>query len=650
MTTRYFYFTIGPVQSFVAQARRTRDFWAGSFILSWLAAVAMRSVQKQNGKISFPKVKDNYLDWLEGKGQGEPPHQGTVPNRFKAEIKGPFDPKIIIANVNQAWHELAELIWQQDLEKSAGKAQREIWERQIAHFWEISWILTESQESNLLDRRKNWRDYFAPDEPGVKCMVMEGWQELSSISRPNKDELKAFWQPIYEKVGMDLREGEYLCAIAFVKRRFARYFAKLQVNLNDWTLKGWDLETGVPSVSYLATVHWLEKLIRNENVTDDQLRNLHEAARKMGTDYGEWHTDIHCIKEAYQYAKKIRKHSPNRLKALDGRVFFESTLQNDIAKTEKQIAQTEDQKEIGEKTAQKQSINDMLAALNALEIDDKPSPFYAILLMDGDSLGQHMSDTTKQAKISTALNDFTNQVPEIVKKNNGFLVYAGGDDVLAILPLEDALACATELRSVYLQAFKNTKGPNIPATISGAVEFAHIKMPLTKILRDSHSLLDKIAKEKCGRDAIAVRVWKPGGKAIEWAMPWKKSLEDNQLVIETLATQFREQNDDKNGFSSKFFYKIRERFELLNPPKNEQSILDLEQACTLLAADYVASGFKDEQINLTKAEKIVAQLLEQCRPVTRCLDEDNHELWLSSPYLNADGALLIRFLANKGVE
>ena len=34
---KYFHFTLGPVQSFVAQARRTRDFWAGSFLLSWLA-------------------------------------------------------------------------------------------------------------------------------------------------------------------------------------------------------------------------------------------------------------------------------------------------------------------------------------------------------------------------------------------------------------------------------------------------------------------------------------------------------------------------------------------------------------------------------------------------------------------------------------
>ena len=49
--THYFHFTLGPVQGFVSQARRTRDFWAGSFILSWLAAVAIKAVQHQKGDI-----------------------------------------------------------------------------------------------------------------------------------------------------------------------------------------------------------------------------------------------------------------------------------------------------------------------------------------------------------------------------------------------------------------------------------------------------------------------------------------------------------------------------------------------------------------------------------------------------------------------
>ncbi|HHY62363.1 MAG TPA: hypothetical protein GYA11_05195, partial [Firmicutes bacterium] len=34
-------FTIAPVQGFVGQARRTRDFWAGSYLISYLTAHAI---------------------------------------------------------------------------------------------------------------------------------------------------------------------------------------------------------------------------------------------------------------------------------------------------------------------------------------------------------------------------------------------------------------------------------------------------------------------------------------------------------------------------------------------------------------------------------------------------------------------------------
>lgn len=56
MVEQIFHFTIGPVQGFVAQARRTRDLWAGSFLLSWLAGQAMAAVFNQGGTITFPDV------------------------------------------------------------------------------------------------------------------------------------------------------------------------------------------------------------------------------------------------------------------------------------------------------------------------------------------------------------------------------------------------------------------------------------------------------------------------------------------------------------------------------------------------------------------------------------------------------------------
>lgn len=64
MTDRTFHFTLGPVQGFAAQARRTRDFWAGSFLLSWLAGAAMQTVIAQQGKIESPTADEGYLAWL----------------------------------------------------------------------------------------------------------------------------------------------------------------------------------------------------------------------------------------------------------------------------------------------------------------------------------------------------------------------------------------------------------------------------------------------------------------------------------------------------------------------------------------------------------------------------------------------------------
>ncbi len=112
MAKQYFHFTIGPVQGFVAQARRTRDFWSGSFLLSWLSGVAMVAVQKQGGEIKFPIPAKGYLDWLEGNGSGRPPQQGAIPNRFKAmraEVPEDFDSTMVIVTIQSAWRELAEM-------------------------------------------------------------------------------------------------------------------------------------------------------------------------------------------------------------------------------------------------------------------------------------------------------------------------------------------------------------------------------------------------------------------------------------------------------------------------------------------------------------------------------------------------------------
>ena len=633
MSQHSFHFTIGPVQGFVAQARRTRDFWAGSFLLSWLSGVAMLAVKAQGGTIEFPKPRESYLDWIGGRGTGERPRQGAIPNRFKATVPDDFDAQKVATTVRGAWKALAEKVWRKDLQGIAeGTRARAIWERQHANFWEISWILTDSEDSDLLDRRKNWRSHLASPEPGVKCMVMDGWQELSGADRPNSKAQTSFWEQLRAQTGKpglqtDLAEKEKLCAIAFVKRRFARYFENFSANIDGLQLRGWKLDNGVPSVSYLAAVHWLEAVLNHPD--KEKVTRVLEAAKAIDSQNNEWDTRIRCLEVA-----TVQHQIPRHLIARDGSVFFGGAI-DDAAPDE-------------------QLMREFRVAVKALDLEAPLSPFYAILLMDGDSLGVHMSDTAKQPLIAEALNRFTQEVPKLVENHNGFLVYAGGDDVLAILPLEDAFICANALRQAYAQAFD---GSDIPSTLSGAMEFAHIKTPLGRVLGDAHGLLDEVAKEGCGRDAIAVRVWKSGGCDLQWAQPWVVALnEDSQVVLQKLANEF-EDRDGATPFSNGFFYKIRERFELINPTDaHPTSVLGETQEVAILAADYISSGInadKSVKITMSEASELVAPLLEQCRPQQRTTDEQGenpHFAVTRLRRLEADGALLVRFLAHKGID
>lgn len=632
----HFHFTLGPVQGFVSQARRTRDFWAGSFILSWLAAVAMKAVEKQGGNVIFPKPDEQFMEALNDGGNG--PKQGSIPNRFMAEVSDQFDPKEIVEAVIMAWTALSGKVWENDLQGFAADKTKKIWDRQISKFWDIEWAMLENKAAtNTLDRLKNWRTHLPPNEPGVKCMMMDGWQELSGVERPG-NAANEFWGKV-RKLGRhamktDLRPGEKLCAIAFVKRRFSHFFKDLKVTMPDnWAVNGWELSGGVPSVHYMAVAPWLAQLIGKANedeIVFEALWDFHDVAYKLTGNYGEWKSNIKCVTD------EINEKAEKKWAALDGTVFFDAMLEN---------------KNLWDEQQQKQA-TDVLSKLKKLRRKtklDPPSPFYAVLLMDGDELGLQMSDPGKQQAIATGLAAFTKGVPKIVSEYNGFLVYAGGDDVLALLPLENALSCSAALRSHYMGCFVCS---SIVTSISAAIEYAHAKMPLGKVLSDAHDLLDKVAKDGRGRDAIACRVWKPGGMTLEWAQPWELALKDCNVVIELLSADFQKNQEaegEQGRFASKFFYRIRDRFDLLNPSKEgEDAVLSPSQATDLMTMEYLNSGANTVK-STEEARKIVQLLLDQCRPLVRDKIKPK-ENWENTGGLKADGALLVRFLAKKGVE
>ncbi len=615
--TQYFHFTLGPVQGFVAQARRTRDLWSGSFLLSFLSAVAIKETQKQGGKILFPLPDQDFLDALETGGQHSQPQQGSIPNRFKAEVVEDFDPKKVIQAVEKAWQSIADQVLQQDLKTHPqwGNKQQQNWDIQIQHFWEMVWAITEDKaDAAILDKRKNWRSHLQPTQYSDKCMMMEGYQELSCTERPNAKAQKDFWKILQSQYKTDLRENEKLCAMAFVKRRFAHHFANLSVNMpSSWTLKGWKLPPNVPSVQYLAAVHWLEQLLQKQ-AEDPEVKNIadtfYQQAQKI-VSLGEIHSKINCIQAAPFHP----------IANLDGAVFYPSLLESGSSFDRPQPR-----------------LLKALKQLNKAANQEPVSPFFAVLMLDGDSLGVQMSDPAKQADISKGLDTFTKKVPRIIHQNNGFLIYAGGDDVLAILPLEDAIQAAIECRTHYLDCFKNT---SVNTTLSGAIEFVHIKSPLMKSIFNAHQLLDEVAKEQTGRDAIAIRVMKPGNENAIWSMPWQYALDQqNSFLLEKLSTLFKDGSADGKGLSSQFIYKLRDQYQ--NFQLNDFQEDELED---LLLVDYLGSG----KALLSEAEaRDLIKLLTQLS--TRYHRESIEQDYTPIKQIDMNAALIARFLAQKGVE
>ncbi|MDP8170526.1 type III-B CRISPR-associated protein Cas10/Cmr2 [Pasteurella skyensis] len=703
---QYFHFTLGPVQSFVGQARRTRDFWAGSFLLSWLSGVAMLSVIKQQRDlvneeldideiILFPKADKQFLTAIEKGCQDDnfAPKQGGIPNRFKAEVHQNFDGSKVVSDVQDAWKALANTIYQYDIEKYKNQLSlertREIWQEQVENFWEMTWVIVDTIEnSSALDRRKNWRIHYLPDQRGIKCSLMGDWQELSGIegvSKNDNEARKLFWTTVLnskDKTIADYGENEFLCAMAFIKRRFIRYFDKGFSLTNSETnipkekgtleaIYGWELKNDVPSVNYIAAANWWANILRKCNQDNQQHLIDFFDAFKFNDGNGklcelnEYNSSVKSIEETIKNNSHIQHlEIKNELSSIDGVLFYKSALENphNFPKQEGKPNNTEHP----ELNPQVQKVATALGELIKNFAIGDPSPFYAILIMDGDSLGKQMSDRKKQKYITHALDTFTRKVGKIVSDNNGFLIYAGGDDVLALLPIEDALNCAKEIRNEYENCFKNKnieankKNVNIDYSISAAIVYSHINNPLSNALHDIHSLLDDVAKEKTGRNALAVQVCKQSGTVLTWTKPWdtkrlgeedketyqrgdtvldEQNSENRTCVLSSSLENFQKAEKDNPQFSNRFFYKIRENFALFNSKEDGQEssdketvLLDINHAIKIMAAEFCRSRGVNKEVSLRDAENFVQPLMRLCRD--------------SQGNIKADAALLIKFLAN----
>ncbi len=537
-------FSIGPVQGFISQSRRTRDLWGSSFLLAFLSTHAIYAARENGARVVRPSVDDDPLFRHASGDVTTKPPCATVPNHVVVETD--HDPAVLARAmeyaVENAWDRVCGAVWDRYVAHAtgAGNNTEVIWERQVNTFWEITWTTapTDSRD-NRRGRRKHWRSHIPPDEPGDKCTVMHDLQELSGYVRVREGKKqKQFWQMIGQRVGaFDLRDNERLCAVALVKRLFPQV---AQPAL------GWKIDTlSWPSTVYLGAVPWIRRVVTA----------VPDAAREYADTM-----EIAVGRGAFRSRGSL----------------FDGLGTGAAGNFPKLAANYMDLQSVGNKNRcpiedenHRQSLADELQSLHDGQDDDGrlggPSSVYALLLADGDRLGK-LVDTVGGEVASTALSSFNRRVPEIARTYDGVTVYAGGDDVLAMLPVDGALQCADELSQVYTSCFAGSGSMVDRATLSAAVVFAHVRMPLSAALAEAHQLLDDVAKEGNGRSSLAIGVLKPGGRYCRWVSTWerrhggtdRRAVEMLGHLVDALGSE-----DGEPGISSALVYRIRELLALL---------------------------------------------------------------------------------------
>ncbi|MFM2067600.1 MAG: hypothetical protein RLZZ584_2509 [Pseudomonadota bacterium] len=159
----------------------------------------------------------------------------------------------------------------------------------------------------------------------------------------------------------------------------------------------------------------------------------------------------------------------------------------------------------------------------------------------------------RHLSISAALNDFSlTVVPHVVEQEFlGRLIYAGGDDVMAMLPVADLLPAMQRLRVAYAghdpaheQGDRDSDGLTLhkgfamlrtgkggrarmrlmrmmgdKATASAGAVIAHHQAPLGAVLRELRTAESR-AKNQGGRDAFCITVVKRSGGALTVIAKW----------------------------------------------------------------------------------------------------------------------------------
>lgn len=609
---------LGPVQDFIAAARKASDLWAGSHLLSTLAWQAMKVVCERLGPdaVLFPNLRgvpvvDAWLqherglqatwfaecDWRKSGSDANPLFAASLPNKFVALVPAAQVQEIATAieaavrafaldNASAAAQEMAKAAG------AEGSPVVELCVKQLAGFPEVHWAAIPWSLAGDGTQAAALKLAGEPFAAGTRFFSSAAWQLLSKEIRvdgatffePNPG---TCYPPIYDLL-------DRLAAAA----KAHRGFNQLEQREPRCTL------CGERSILADDTRAW-EALAKNEPAwakKNEQLCALCNLKRRWPRLFTAWARTASGIGTLQQY--HVSTHTMalattfGRLQAEGGRGSW-GPIENDLKDAGAEpvalprslvgddalhqvfrllpdALDRDDEEDDSKNPARVEAVR------KALEQIGKPENYYAFLLMDGDDMGAWLSGTKEKTltfgeawhsqvhnqvaevaqrnpelakylaerrpvsparhmAISQALHSFSTMLAPFVVEtvHKGKLIYAGGDDLMAMVSLDDLLPCMADLRAIYsgeareFQGLKTGNGFGFSiwrrhefhllmggkATASMGAVIAHFSNPLGRVLRELRAA-EHDAKQQPGKNAFSVRLLKRSGGASHLTLPF----------------------------------------------------------------------------------------------------------------------------------
>ena len=558
--------SIGPVQDFIAAARRTRDLWFGSYLLSEISKATAKSVSVGGGNLIFP-APVNSQDLNEDS-------LLNVANVILAELPETLLPQLVVRQARGA----ACARWEKEALKAMKEANKfidpSICQDQISDVVEFyaAWVSVKPEQYDkarrdvmrLLAGRKACRNFIpSKGRAGLPKSSLDGLREtvllpVNQITQKDRNALR-------------LSIGEQLDLIGLTKRFGGG-------------------KKSYPSISRIAADPWIRKAAKNEK-TQKTWEDLNLLCEELANGAGLSRIDKQQFPqfELFPYEGSIlyRNRHPDLVDELDISNSQKDRLVQDIKFLE--------------------------------EVLQTPDPYFAILAADGDRMGKTISEIKTQdshREFSQNLSAFARDAKNIIDKYKGSLVYSGGDDVLAFLPLDQCLSCARELHYKFcdlLKGYRDNQGKS--PTLSVGICIGHFLEPMQDLLGFAREA-EKKAKGN-DRDGFAIHLHTRGGAPLYLCDSWASGID--QRLKKWAGYHVEGLIPDKAAYDLR---ELARRYESWTDTKHKEKAIGLDARLLLSRKekDIVKPGL-DELLNRlhdscsilkTAEEIIVARRLEGC--------------------------------------